>query len=88
MWEEFARRIEERGVELRLNHRCTELRHSDGRVESIVVRTNGSEMVVPVDAVLSTLPLRELVLGLEPAPPAPVVEAARSFVTATLSSSR
>jgi protoporphyrinogen oxidase len=79
MWEEFARRIEARGVEVRLNHRCTELRHAAGRVESLVVRTNGSEMVVPVDAVLSSLPLRELVLALEPAPPAPVVAAARKL---------
>ncbi|HYZ76574.1 MAG TPA: NAD(P)/FAD-dependent oxidoreductase [Gaiellaceae bacterium] len=78
MWEAFQQRIEERGIPVRLNHRCTAIAHDGaGRVESIVVRTNGSELELPVDAVLSSIPLSELLLALDPPPPAEVVAAAR-----------
>jgi protoporphyrinogen oxidase len=78
MWEAFQSRIEERGIPIRLNHRCTSIWHDGaGRVESIVVRTNGSEVELPVDAVLSSIPLSELVLSLEPPAPPEVVSAAQ-----------
>ena len=79
MWEAFARYVDERGIPVHLNHRCTAVRHSEGRVTSVVVRTNGHEHEVPVDAVLSSIPLSELVLALDPPPPPEVVEAARGL---------
>jgi protoporphyrinogen oxidase len=77
MWERVASLVEDGGVPVRLNHRCVALRHTDGRVERIVVRTNGSTTETPVDGVLSSMPLSELVLALEPDAPADVVAAAR-----------
>jgi protoporphyrinogen oxidase len=77
MWEEFRRRVEERGVPVRLNQRCTAVRHSGGRVESVLVRTNGHETEFDVDGVLSTIPLGELVLSLEPEAPPEIQQAAR-----------
>ena len=80
MWEEFQRSVESRGIPVRLNHRCTSIGHDGaGHVESIVVRTNGDELELPVDAVLSSLPLSELVLGLDPPAPPDVQAAARSL---------
>jgi protoporphyrinogen oxidase len=77
MWEAFRRATEERGVPVRLNHRCTRIRHdAAGRVESIVVGTNGDATELPVDAVLSSIPLVDLVLSLDPLPPQKVVTAA------------
>jgi protoporphyrinogen oxidase len=76
MWEEFGRRVEERGIDVRLNHRCVEIRHSAGRAESLLVRTNGDETDHPVDGVLSSLPLRDLISSLEPAAPPDVRAAA------------
>jgi protoporphyrinogen oxidase len=77
MWEEFRRRIEERGVPVRLNRRCASIKHDgEGRVESIVLRTNGDATEVPVDAVLSSIPLSDLVLSLDPLPPPKVLAAA------------
>jgi protoporphyrinogen oxidase len=77
MWEAFRRATEERGVPVRLNHRCTSIRHDGaGRVESIVVRTNGDLAELPVEAVLSSIPLVDLVLSLDPLPPQKVVTAA------------
>jgi protoporphyrinogen oxidase len=77
MWEAFRRAVEERGVPVRLNHRCTQVRHDGaGRVESIVVGTNGDAVELPVDAVLSSIPLVDLVLSLDPLPPQRVVTSA------------
>jgi protoporphyrinogen oxidase len=53
------------------------VRHEAGHVTAIVVRHEGQERVVPVDAILSSLALSELVLALDPQPPAEVVAAAR-----------
>jgi protoporphyrinogen oxidase len=78
MWEAFRARIEERGIPVRLNHRCTFVRHDGaGRVRSVCVEVDGREVEVPVDAVLSSIPLAELVFSLDPPAPSEVVEAAR-----------
>ena len=77
LWEELAGRLEARGIPVRLNNRCVAVRHEAGRVESVSVRTNGNISEHPVDAVLNSVPLSELVLSLEPAAPPEVQAAAR-----------
>jgi protoporphyrinogen oxidase len=79
MWQAFQRRVEAEGIPVHLNHRVTSIQHHDGRVESITVSSNGDVATVPVDGVVSSLPLQQLVLSLDPAPPAEVVEAARNL---------
>ncbi len=76
MWEAFARSVEERQVQVKLNHRCVAIRHDDQHVESIIVRTNGHITEHPVENVISSIPLSQLVFSLEPAAPAHVLEAA------------
>jgi protoporphyrinogen oxidase len=77
MWEAFQEYVEAAGIPVLLNHRCMAIHHRDGRVQSIVVRTDGEEYEEPVDAVLSTIPLNELVLSLDPPAPDDVVAAAK-----------
>jgi protoporphyrinogen oxidase len=79
MWERFRERVEERGVPVRLNHRVVAVRHDGaGHVESVVVRSNGGpDEEILVESVLSSIPLSDLVLSLEPAPPPEVVAAAQ-----------
>ncbi len=77
MWETFRSRVEECGVPVRLHHRCTSIRHDAGRVTIITVEAEDGEHVVAVDGVLSSIPLSELVLSLDPPPPHEVVDAAR-----------
>jgi protoporphyrinogen oxidase len=76
MWEAFRHWVEERGIPVLLNHRCVGIRHQAGRVERVIVRTNGTEREHPVDAVLSSIPLPELVESLDPPAPAEVRSAA------------
>jgi protoporphyrinogen oxidase len=75
LWEALARRVEDGGVPIHLHRRCTTIRHADCHVESIVVRWNGSQREIAVESLLSSIPITELVLALEPAAP-PLVQAA------------
>ncbi len=79
MWERFRERVESDGIPVRLHHRVVAVRHDEGQVTSVVVRTNGTETEQAVDSVLSSIPLSELVQVLEPAPPEDVLEAARKL---------
>ncbi len=85
MWEEMARRIEERGGEIRLGAAVECLEHEGGRL--IAVRAGGER--VEVGAAISSIPLRTAVGAAEPAPPREVTVAAaglryRDFLTVAL----
>ena len=79
MWERFQERLEEQGIPVHLNHRVVSLNHADGRVESVVVATNSHLTEYPVDSVLSSIALSELVKRLNPAPPPRVLAAANKL---------
>jgi predicted dehydrogenase/protoporphyrinogen oxidase len=79
MWETFAQHVQENGVTLRGNSRCIAVKHADRHVESVVVQSNGDTEEHAVDAVISSLPLRDLVLSLDPPAPANVQAAARKL---------
>jgi protoporphyrinogen oxidase/predicted dehydrogenase len=76
MWERFQQRIEQAGVPVVLKHRCNSIKHADGRITSIVLRSNGDVIEEPVDGLISTLPLSDLVASLDPEPPEEVLAAA------------
>ncbi len=77
MWEGFRDFAASRGVPVLLGHRVVALRHAAGQVESVVVHAEGDELDLPVDSVVSSIPIGELVLALDPAPPEVVMAAAR-----------
>jgi predicted dehydrogenase/protoporphyrinogen oxidase len=79
MWEAFAARNEEAGIGIHLNQRCVSLKHTDGRVRSVVLRQNGDVAEHAVDSVISSIPLSELVLNLDPPAPPAVQSAAREL---------
>jgi protoporphyrinogen oxidase len=76
-WETLAAHVEAADIPVRLRTRCTRIRHDGSRVRSVTVRTGDVETEHDVDGVVSSMPLNELVLSLDPAPPERVVEAAR-----------
>ncbi|MEZ5284677.1 MAG: NAD(P)/FAD-dependent oxidoreductase [Vicinamibacterales bacterium] len=89
MWEAFQARIEEGGQEVVLGANVTGITHRDGTVEAVSYEQGGRTVTERVDAVLSTMPLRELVESLSPAPPVDVRAAAarlqyRAFLTVAL----
>jgi len=77
MWEAFAEHAEDGGIPIHLQQRCVAVKHSDGRVRTIVLRRNGDLLEHAVDGVVSSIALQDLVLSLDPPPPPEVVAAAR-----------
>jgi len=79
MWERFQQHVEERGIPVRLNHRVLAVRHNGaGHIQSVLVRRpDGAEEEAEVESVLSSIPLSELVLSLDPPPPPEVIAAAK-----------
>ncbi len=80
MWETLAERSEEAGVPVRTGTRVTRVVHGATGVSAIEVcdPTRGTE-IVDVEGVVSSIPLSELVLCLDPLPPDAVVAAARQL---------
>ncbi len=78
MWETIAARSEERGVPVRLGCRVTRVIHGpDGVLAIEIVEKEAGPEIVSVSGVVSSIPLSELVLSLDPLPPDDVVAAAR-----------
>jgi protoporphyrinogen oxidase len=89
MWEAFQRDLEARGGSVRLGATVTRLLHRDGRVTHVEYEQGGVRHQVPAAAVVSSMPLRELVADLDPPAPQHVRDAAaslqyRDFVTVAL----
>ena len=89
LWEALADRVRDGGVPITFGARAVQVRHDGSRVQSIVVRQDGRESVHPIGALLSSIPLGELALSLDPAVPDEVRAAAgrlryRSLVVVAL----
>jgi len=69
MWEEAARRLQARGVRLELNAAVRGVEHRGGRVVAVRAATAAGEQRFEADFFVSTMPVRDLVGALEPAPP-------------------
>lgn len=80
MWERFRERIEARGGRVLMECPVEGLERSEGLVTGVRVRRAGREAeVLPATHVISTLPLRDLVLSLSPPAPDDVRHAARDL---------
>jgi len=89
MWESCADRLTGRGTKIVLGARVTGIRHEGGRAVALRVREADAEYTIEADHVISSMPVRELVRCLEPAPPPDVLAAAerlryRDFLTVGL----
>lgn len=89
LWEACAERVRHTGGHVVLNAAVTTVHHRGGEIEAIGVTIDGVTRRVPVEALISTMPLRTLVEVMEPAPPEAVRRLAsrlkyRDFITVAL----
>ncbi|HEX8994811.1 MAG TPA: NAD(P)/FAD-dependent oxidoreductase [Ktedonobacterales bacterium] len=91
MWERVATKLREGGNIVALGQEVLSVRHEGGRVTEVVTRDSASGKTGAVTGAqfISTLPIRELIHRLEPAPPPEVLAAAdqlkyRDFLTVAL----
>ncbi len=76
LWDRMRGRIEETGQRILTRHAVTAVRHRGGRVREVEVEGPEGKRVVATSHLVSTLPLRDLVRLLDPAPPPDVTAAA------------
>jgi protoporphyrinogen oxidase len=94
LWQEVARRVVEGGGEIRFGWRVVGIRHDGRRVRAVVAaRGDGETAELAADHVISTMPVKDLVAGMQPAAPADVAAVAaalpyRDFITVGLLLSR
>jgi protoporphyrinogen oxidase len=88
LWETVAARVAERGGRVEFEQRVVALRHQDGRITAASVHDAATGAVREVAGALfaSTMPVRDLVLALDPPAPEPVRRVAqalqyRDFIT-------
>jgi protoporphyrinogen oxidase len=77
------------GGKVRMHTWVTSIRHADGRAVAVTASSEGGTTTYDVDSVVSSMPLSELVLAMDPPPPAEVLAAAkglryRDFITVAL----
>ena len=90
LWEACAAKVQQKGWDLRMQTRVTKIHWSDGRVHAVEsVDDNGREECFEAEHFFSTMPLRNLLRGMDPQPPAEVLAAAnaltyRDFLTVAL----
>jgi protoporphyrinogen oxidase len=89
MWEVCAEKVRAAGGTVRLSSRLTQIHVADGRAQSVTYVHDGVEVEQPASHVVSTMPMRELVHALTPAPPDEVLAAAdglhyRDYLTVAL----
>jgi Protoporphyrinogen oxidase len=90
LWETVAQDVEKDGAELLKNHRVTELVCKDGALTEVVCDAGGKKKIFKADVVISSMPLKDLALGITgDIPPAEALEVAsglpyRDFVTVGL----
>lgn len=81
MWECCRDILTARGHETIEGMRVERVRHRQGRVEGVYGRTSEGQVVeFGADQFISTMPLRELIQALDPAPPDVVLQAARNLL--------
>jgi protoporphyrinogen oxidase len=77
MWRAVAEEVRRGAGSVRLDSEVTALRRTGNRIDNVVVNQAGREVIVPGHHFVSSMPVTDLVLRLEPPPPPRVVEAAR-----------
>lgn len=91
LWQVVAEQVTQRGGELFMKAEVIALNQENGKIKSVRVRDNatGNEEQVACDIVFSTMPVKDLILAMQPAAPESVCEVAatlpyRDFVTVGL----
>ncbi|MEM4625368.1 MAG: NAD(P)/FAD-dependent oxidoreductase [Candidatus Pacearchaeota archaeon] len=89
LWEEVENYIKSNGGVVLKGYKVIKVNHKNGKITSVVTRFDKSNKEFKADYVLSSMPLKELILSLSPEPPREIIECAkflsfRDFITVAL----
>ncbi len=81
MWETVASQVKACGGKVYMQTKVESVHHQDGRVISVdIVDSSGKKETVQCDYFFSTMPVRHLVAGMQPAAPQNVQEVAKGLI--------
>jgi protoporphyrinogen oxidase len=91
MWEKVAKVIRQKGGQIVMDRKVEKIIHSDGKISKVITKNSqGSQAEYSgYDYVLTTMPLKEVVLSMDPIVPQEVIDAAnnltfRDFITVAI----
>ena len=89
MWERARDKVEAQGGRVIMQAPVTSIKHADGRATAVVAKHGAADVHYPADHVISSMPLPQLVLAMDPPAPHDVQAAAhrlshRDFLTVAL----
>jgi protoporphyrinogen oxidase len=79
LWERMRSAAESAGADFRLGHRLVRLRHQGGTVREVELSSPRGPVSLRASHVIATIPLRDLLPALDPAPAAEVARAAAAL---------
>jgi protoporphyrinogen oxidase len=82
LWEEVARQIKEMGGEISTGYTVMRIEHADGNITAVEAQNSatGERRRLDADYFFSTMPVKDLLRGMDPDPPAPVLEVGDQLV--------
>jgi len=89
MWEVCRDKVEAAGSKVLMETKAVKIRHEDDRAVAVVAEHAGVETEYPCTEVISSMPMSQLLMAMDPPPPADVLAAAkdlryRDFLTVAL----
>ncbi len=89
MWEVCRDKVEASGSKVLMETKAVKIRHEDDRAVAVVAEHAGVETEYPCNEVISSMPMSQLLMAMDPPPPAEVLAAAkdlryRDFLTVAL----
>ncbi len=80
LWEEVADRIQHNGGQLNLNHNVKRIEVVDGKIQRVIAQCDGKEVAFEADYVISTMPVKDLIVAMGDAVPGDVREIAQGLI--------
>lgn len=79
MWQKFREKIENEGGEIRMNTEVKVLKREGKHITKIIAQSENGSQTMPVDQVLSSMPIRDLINSFVPKAPPEVLTAANNL---------
>ena len=79
MWEEMKRKIEKKGGKFLMESEVVSINHENNKIVSVTVKNKNKKKNIPGKYFLSSIPLKELIMKMNPKPEAEIVKAAESL---------
>jgi protoporphyrinogen oxidase len=79
MWEVCRDKVEAAGSKVIMRSPVVRIEHEDGRATAVVTATDSAETRYPADHVISSMPMSQLLLAMDPPVPAEVERAAKDL---------